>query len=389
MREIKPGVYFAGAINWDTKLFDELIPLPDGTSYNSYLVKGSEKTALIDTVDPSKTSELIDHLVTLGVDKLDYVIANHAEQDHSGSINDILVLYPEAKVVANAKCKTILMELLCTEEDKFITIEDDEELSLGDKTLRFIFTPWTHWPETMGTYIVEDKIYCSCDFFGTHFAGSNLYSTEEIYPSAKRYFAEIMMPFRNSIKKNIEKVEQLDAEIIAPSHGPLHDNPKFIIDAYKEWTSDNVKNQVLVPFVSMHGSVLRMVDYFCEALIEKGVTVKRFNLTNCDIGELAMELVDSATLVMGCSQVLAGVHPTAMHAAYLVNALRPKTKFVSLIGSVGWGGKMVEHVTGTLTNFKAEIIEPVISKGYPKDETFEKLDELAETIAQKHNEVCV
>lgn len=389
MREIKPGVYFVGAINWDTRMFDELIPLPDGTTYNSYLVKGNEKTALIDTVDITKTSELIDHLVTLGIDKIDYIIANHAEQDHSGSINDMLVLYPEAKVVTNAKCKTFLMDLLCTEDDKFITIEDGQELSLGDKTLKFVFTPWTHWPETMGTYIVEDKIYCSCDFFGTHFAGSELYGTEKMYHPAKRYFAEIMMPFRTSIKKNIEKVEQLGAEIIAPSHGPIYDNPNFILDAYKEWTSDNVKNQVLVPFVSMHGSTLKMVDYFCDALIERGVAVKRFNLTNCDIGELAMELVDSATLVMGCSQVLAGAHPTAMHAAYLANALRPKTKFLSLIGSVGWGGKMIEHITGALGNFKAEIIEPVIAQGYPKEDTFTKLDELADTISQKHKEVCV
>lgn len=390
MRKIKPDVLYVGAINWDSRLFDELIPLPDGTSYNSYLIKGSEKTVLLDTVDPAKTSDLLNNLVEAGVDKIDYVISHHGEQDHSGSIPDILTLYPEAKVVTNEKCKKLLMDLLCIEEDKFQIIQDREELSLGNKTLQFHLTPWVHWPETMSTYLKEDKILFSCDFFGSHLATSDFYADENsVYEPAKRYFAEIMMPFRNVIKKNLDRVGELEIDTICPSHGPIHKNPQFIIDAYKQWVSDDVKNEVIIPFVSMHDSTRRMVDHLCGALIDRGITVKRFNLTGADIGKIAIALVDAATVVVGTPQVLAGAHPSAVHATYLANALRPKTKFVSIIGSIGWGGKMIETISGLLTNMKAEVIEPVVSVGFPKEESFAELDKLADKILEKHKEIGI
>ena len=178
MQKIKPNIYSVGAIDWDRRLFDQLIPLPDGTTYNAYLIKGSEKTALLDTVDPTKTQVLIDNLVKAGTEKIDYIVAHHAEQDHSGSLPDILMLYPDAKVVTNPKCKAMLMDLLPISEDKFITVEDNQTLSLGDKTLRFVYIPWVHWPETMATYLAEDKILFPCDFFGSHLATSDLYADD-------------------------------------------------------------------------------------------------------------------------------------------------------------------------------------------------------------------
>jgi len=335
MRQLKPSIYSVGAIDWDARLFDRLIPLPDGTSYNSYLVRGSQKTALLDTVDPAKTDVLLGNLVHIGADKIDYVVAHHAEQDHSGSLPDVLLIYPDAKVVANPKCKQMLMDLLDIADEKFITVEDGQELSLGDKTLRFVYTPWVHWPETMSTYLPEDRILFSCDFFGAHLAMSSLFVDDEAaaYESAKRYYAEIMMPFRKQINANLAKIGKLDIEIIAPSHGPVYDKPEFIVDAYKDWASDAVKNEVVVAYVSMHGSTAKMVSYFVEALIEKGIRVKQFELATVDIGKLAMAMVDAATVVLGSPTVLAGPHPCAAYAAFLANALRAKTRFASIIGS--------------------------------------------------------
>ena len=391
MRQLKANVYAVGAIDWDRKLFDELIPLPDGTSYNAYLIKGSEKTALLDTVDPTKTNVLIDNLIKSGEAKIDYIVSHHAEQDHCGSIPEILLLYPEAKVVTNAKCRDMLMDLLHIEEGKFITIEDGQTLSLGDKTLQFVFVPWVHWPETMGTYLKEDKIFFPCDFFGSHLATSSLFVDDQatVYESAKRYYAEIMMPFRGPIKKNLEKMKQLQIEMIAPSHGPVYDKPEFIINAYKDWVSDDVKNEVVLPYVSMHESTRKMVEHLVDGLIERGITVRQFNLTTVDIGKLAMALVDAATIVIGSPTVLTGAHPKAAYACILANALRPKAKFASVIGSYGWGGKMVEQITGLLPNLKVEIIEPVIAKGNPKDSDFTALDNLAEKIAAKHKELKI
>ena len=388
VRQIESGVYSVGSIDWDRRLFDELIPLPDGTSYNVYLIKGSEKTALIDTVDPPKENELFDNLRKLGVNNIDYVITNHAEQDHSGTIPKILKAFPNAKAVTNAKCKGMLIDLLLIPEDKFIVVDDAGTLSLGNKTLQFIMAPWVHWPETMLTYLQEDKILFPCDFFGSHLATSDLYATDEarVYEAAKRYYAEIMMPFRNSINKHMEKLKQFEIEIIAPSHGPIHNKPNFILNAYKDWISDDVKNEVLIPYVSMHGSTNKMVQFLVDALIKRGITVIPFNLTRTDIGQLAKALVDAATIVIACPTVLVGPHPAAVYATYLANALRPKTKFASIIGSYGWGGKMVDTITGMLGNLKVELISPVIVKGYPKENDFTLLEKLADEIFNKHKE---
>ena len=387
-REIRPGIYWVGAIDWDRRLFDALIPLPDGTSYNSYLIKGTEKTALIDTVDPSMHDVLINHLSALELKSIDYVIAHHAEQDHSGSILHVLEKYPGAKVVTNPKCKDMLIDLLMVPEDRFITVNDKETISLGDKTLEFIYTPWVHWPETMSTYLKEEKILFSCDFFGSHLATTDLYVTNEgqVYEAAKRYYAEIMMPYRTSIQKNLEKLEDYAIDIIAHSHGPMYDKPEFIIKAYHSWILDEPNNIVVLPYISMHNSTRKMVEYLVEALIHKGVTVKQFDLAVTDIGKLAIALVDAATIVIGTPTVLAGPHPNVVTAAFLANALRPKLKFVSIIGSYGWGGRTIEQLAGMIPNLKVEILEPVLSKGFPKEADFTALDNLANTIVEKHKE---
>ena len=386
IRKIKDGIFSVGSVDWNRRLFDELIPLPDGTSYNSYIIKGSQKTALLDSVDPAKTPELKDNLKDLGITAVDYLICHHAEQDHSGSIPEVLKWYPNAKVVTNEKCKTLLKELLLIPDDKFIVITDGQILSLGDRTLEFIFAPWVHWPETMLTYVKEDKMLFSCDFFGSHRAQSGLYVEDgsEVLRGAKRYYAEIMMPFRSAIKGHLEKLKAYDIKMICPSHGPVYQNPGLIIDAYKDWTGDAVKNEVIVPYVSMHGSTQVMVDHFVKKLIEKRITVKPFDLSKTDIGELAMSLVDAATVVIGSPAVLAGPHPLAVYAAYLANALRPKTRFASIIGSYGWGSKLVETIAGMLPNLKVEIIEPVLVKGYPKEADLQLIDALADRIAEKH-----
>lgn len=386
IRQLTEKIFSVGSIDWDRRLFDELIPLPEGTSYNAYLVKGSAKIALLDAVDPPKVGELLANLKAAGVTKLDYVVAHHGEQDHSGGIPAVLAAYPEAKVVTNAKCQVMLQDLLSIPADKFQVVADGETISLGDKTLKFIYTPWVHWPETMVTYLPEDKILFSCDFFGSHFASSQLFVEDEplIYRSAKRYYAEIMMPFRVSIRQNLVKLAPLEIKIIAPSHGPVYQRPALIMEAYKDWISDEVKNEVILPYVSMHGSTAKMVEVLTGGLIEEGITVKPYNLAKTDIGELAMDLVDAATVVVGSPTVLVGAHPLAAYAAFLLNALRPKTRYLSVIGSFGWGGKMVEQLSGMIGNLKVELIPPVIIKGEPKAADLAALKALSAAIKGKH-----
>jgi flavorubredoxin len=386
--EIRPNVHYVGVMDWDRRLFDALIPLPEGTSYNSYIVRGSEKTALIDTVEPLKLHEYLVNLESLGVDKIDYIITNHTEQDHSGSIQAMLLRNPEAKVVTNAKCLEMSKHHLGLDEKDFIIVKDGETLSLGDKTLEFIIAPWVHWPETQFTYLREDKILFSCDFLGSHVATTRVLADDitRFYASAKRYFAEIMMPFRNNVVKHLDRLKDYEIEVVGPSHGPVHTNPRQIMDAYREWSSDEVRNEVLIAWVSMHGSTEKMVRHLTDHLVKRGVHVKPYNLVATDAGELAMALVDAATLVIAAPTVLVGPHPAAVNATYLANALRPKTRFLSIIGSFGWGSRIVETLAGMIPNLKVEMLPTVIVRGYPDAAALKAIEDLADEILKKHRE---
>lgn len=385
-RKIVDNVYWLGAIDWDRRLFDSLIPVPDGTSYNAYLIQGSEKTVLLDTVEPAMAGVLLSQLAN--IPHLDYLIAHHAEQDHAGTIPLVLEKYPGVQVLATPKGKGMLIDHLRIPADRVTQVADGETLNLGDKTLEFIHTPWVHWPETMTTYLQEDKILFSCDFFGSHLATTDLYAADQarVYEAAKRYYAEIMMPFRGIIQKNLERVKSRELALIAPSHGPIYPEPAFILEAYADWVSAAPKNIVVIPYVSMHQTTRTMVDYLVSALVERGVAVQRFDLAVTDIGKLAISLVDAATIVLGTPTVHVGPHPLVVYAAYLANTLRPKVRFASVIGSYGWGGKTVEQIAGLISNLKVEMLPPVICKGFPQQADFDALDKLAATITEKHKE---
>ena len=388
VRQITEHIFAVGVIDWDRRIFDELVPLPEGTSYNAYILKGSEKTALIDTVDPSKVEEFIGNLIRLGIDRLDYIIINHAEQDHAGSLPMMLELFPGAKVCCTQKCQELLGKLLDVPAQRCQIVNSGDLVSLGDRSLQFMSAPWVHWPETMMTYCPEEEILFSCDLFGAHYATSDLFvrdmAREEIL--AKRYYGEIMMPFRSSIVKYLGELKEKKIALIAPSHGPLIRPPSLILDLYTKWTSEEVQNLVLIPYVSMHGSTRQMVQTLTDLLIERGVGVRPFHISSPDAGALAMELVDAATVVFATPTVLFGPHPDMVSVAYLANLIKPKTRYASVIGSYGWGGKTVDTLTSLIPHIKAELLSPVYIQGAPDEKTRVELQNLADTIATKHRE---
>ncbi|HPF16745.1 MAG TPA: FprA family A-type flavoprotein [Thermotogota bacterium] len=386
IRKIKEDIFNIGAIDWDRELFDELIPLPEGTSYNAYVVFGSEKIALIDAVEPEKEEEFLRNLKDLNPERIDYIVSNHAEQDHSGLIPQVLERYPEARIVTNEKCKGFLMDLLPLKEDAFHIVADNQTLSLGNKTLEFIIAPWVHWPETMFTYLREDRVLFSGDFLGSHLALSNTFSNDDsqTYMAAKRYFAEIMMPFRPMIKKHLQRLEAYDIQMVCAVHGPVYKNPSFIINHYKDWVSDDVKNLVLIPYVSMHGSTLKTVEFLTDELTNRKIEVLPINMTKADLGKLTIELVDAATIVLASSTVLVGPHPQMLYTAAMINALRPKTKNISIITSYGWASQATKTLKSLLGTLQAQWLETIDYKGYPKEGDLERVRVLAEQIAQKH-----
>lgn len=382
VRELKPNVYSLSAIDWDRKMFDELVPLPEGTSYNAYVVRGSEKTALIDTVHPSMTDEFIRALKSLGLERLDYIVSNHAEPDHSGSIPAVLAEYPEAKVLANVKCRSLLKSSLDLPAEVLTLIQDNQVLSLGDKSLHFLWVPWVHWPDTTATYLREDRILFSCDFLGAHLATSDLYADDEprVERAALAYYAEIMMPYRQHVAKHLKRLEELDIAMIAASHGPVYARPEFILSLYRRWSGDATQPQVVIPYLSMYESTAKLVSGLVDRLMEKGMAVQPYNVVDLDTGRYASSLVEASTLVFASPTVLDGPHPAMASAAYLTNVLRPKAKFAAIIGSYGWGSTMPETLTALLPELKVEWLAPVNIGGAPKAADYEAIERLAEDI---------
>jgi len=387
VRTIRPGIDRFAVEDWDRRLFDELIPLPDGTSYNAYLVRGSQRTALIDTVDPAHADVLLSALDS--VERLDDLVIQHVEQDHSGTAPAVVERYPGVRVLASPKAKPMIVDHLGIPAERIQTVEDRETVSLGDRTLEFIHAPWVHWPETMLTYLREEKILFTCDLFGSHLATSDLYAVDRarVHEAAKRYYAEIMMPFAGLIRKHLERLAGVDVKVIAPSHGPAHEDPSFIVDAYRHWVNDPPSNLVLIPYASMHASTAKMVDYLVTALGERQVAVQPFNMTVADIGQYALRLVDAATVVFATPTVLVGPHPSVVFAAYLTAALRPKLRYAATIGSFGWAGKAPETVRSLCSSLQAEWLDSVFARGAPTAATYKALDSLADGIATRHRKL--
>jgi len=386
--ELAKDVHWVGVKHHNRRLFDALIPTPHGTSYNAYLVKGSSKVALIDTVNPGFEEELIGK-ISQHVDpsKIDYVVMNHAEPDHANAGQHVMKIAKNAKLITSKKGKEASLLYFGVEESRIVAVEDGEKIDLGGKTLEFIYAPWLHWPETMFTFLAEDGILFPCDFFGQHTAGGEFYADElgndVTLDLAKVYFAEIMMPFRKPCLDGIEKVRKRDVKIIAPSHGVFFRDPKLIIDAYSDWAGEKMKRKVLVPYVSMWGSTEKLVKALTEALVKKGVDVRIFDITNTEVGLIAKELVDSPVVVVGAPTVLGGAHPVGAYIAMLVKALRAPTKYAAVLTSHGWSGGAVKAFQDILGGTKIEILGAVDASGKPTEKDIAEVLKLADKIAER------
>ena len=387
-KEIAKDVFWVGTKHHNRRLFDALIPLPHGTSYNAYLVKGAAKTALIDTVNPGFEEELIGK-ISQHIDpaEVDYVIMNHAEPDHANAGQYIMKIAPKAKLITSKKGKEAALLYFEVDEQRIIAVDDGAKIDLGGRTLEFIYAPWLHWPETMFTFLEEDGILFPCDFFGQHTAQGEFFADElgndVTLDLAKVYFAEIMMPFRRPCLDGIEKVKKRNVKMICPSHGVFYRDPKLIIDAYSDWAGEKMKRKVLVAYVSMWGSTEKMVKVLTEALVKKGVDVRIFDIPNSDVGDIAKELIDSPVVVVGAPTVLGGVHPVAAYVAMLVKALRAPTRYAAVLTSHGWSGGAVKALQDILSGTKIEVLGAVDAAGKPTENDLAEVLKLADKIAEK------
>jgi len=383
--EISEDVHWVGVKDWNRRMFDALIPLPQGTTYNAYLVRGKDKTALIDTVNPGFEQELagkVNQVTSLA--DLDYLVMNHAEPDHAGAIPYVMKASQDVRLVTTTKGAKMAQVYYKVPEARITTVQDWDIIDLGGKTLKFIEAPWLHWPETMFTYLVENKVLFSCDFLGSHTA-SGFYDdeVEELIPFAQRYYGEIMMPFSKMGKRALDKIEDLEIQMIAPSHGPIHRNPERILEAYRKWTAGKTKEKAIVVYVSMWNSTEAMTKTMVETLLGKGIEVSLHNLVNADLGDIARDLVDSRAIVLGTPTVLGGMHPLAIYAAHLVKALRPPLKYGAVLSSYGWGGGALRQAAEMLGPTKIEVVGALEINGPPSADDFEKIVEMGKQLVGK------
>lgn len=388
--EISPNIFWVGIEDWNRRVFDAFIPLPYGTSYNSYLIVGNDKTALIDTTNPGYEEMLLKKISQiLPPEKIDYIIMNHAEPDHASGIPTVMRVAKNAKVVATKLGASMAEVYFDVPPERRMAVKEGDKLELGGKTLKFIEAPWLHWPETMFTFDVEDRILFPCDFFGAHLTSDKLYADEVsklLFPEAKRYYAEIMMPFAASAQKALDKVKPLNPKIIAPSHGPVYRNPKPIIEAYEKWTRGPLERKVVIVYVSMWGSTQKLERVITETISSEGVEAVPYNLTVADISHVLRDLVDASAVIIGTPTVLGGPHPLALYAGELVASFGVRGKIAAVFGSFGWGGGAIRRLKSRLEQGAFTVVDTLEIRGPPKPEHVEKAVALGKTVAEKVKE---
>jgi flavorubredoxin len=383
--ELSEGVHWVGIRDWNRRLFDALIPLPSGTTYNAYLVLGQDKEALIDTANPGFERDLENKIRKI-IDPadIDYVVMNHAEPDHAGSIPYLMSINSKAMLITSLKGAKMAQTFYRVPEKRIVAARDQQRVDLGGKTLQFIEAPMLHWPETMFTYLEENRILFPCDFFGSHLS-RGMYDDEvdDLLVYAQRYFGEIMMPYSPMAKRALEKIKSMRIDMVAPSHGPVYRNPDRIVQAYRKWADGETKRKAIIVYATMWNSTEKMIQPIAETLMADGIEVVMYNLAVADIGDVAKDLVDSRAIVLGAPTVLGGAHPLAVYATYLVRALRPPLKFGVVLSSFGWAGGAVKHIQEILGPTKMEVVGAIEINGPPSEGDTMRIIELGKKLAEK------
>ena len=386
--ELSRGVYWVGAIDWNGRDFHGFTT-PGGTTYNSYLVVG-DKTALIDTVKAPFAGEMLRRISKI-VDpsKLDYIVVNHMEPDHSGSLAE-LKKQTNAKILITKRGVDILNGYFRdagSEKWDFETVQTGDQLDLGSKTLIFLEAPMLHWPDSMETFLKEDRILFSNDGFGQHIATSKRYDFEvgDVIPEAAEYYANILMPFHMPLLSYFRVLEELEIEPlqIAPSHGIIwKQDLKKILEAYRAWANGEVKEKVLVIYDTMWGSTEIMANEIAETVLAEGVEVKLLNLRKNTRSHIMKEMLDAAVFAVGSPTLNNGLFPTVGDFLIYLKGLRPQKKKALAFGSYGWGGGAVKIVEQELKNAGIEVLEPGLQVKYrPYEKELESCRKLGEQLA--------
>lgn len=386
--EITKGIYWLGVIDWNIRDFHGYSTY-QGTTYNSYLIM-DEKITLIDAVKKEFADELLSNISQI-VDpkKIDYVISNHTEMDHSGGVPRVMHKIGEDKPLYCSKMGHKNLSKHFPQKWNFQPVENGGELSLGKRTLTFLETRMLHWPDSMFTYVKEDRLLFSSDAFGQHYAGLERFDDQmgdAIMPHARKYFANILLLYSPLILKLVEKVTEmgLPIDMICPDHGILwRKDPSKIINAYVEWSTQRPKRKALVVYDTMWHSTETMGKAIVNALGEEGVDARLMHLRNCHRSDIMTEVLDAGAIIVGSPTLNNGLFPTVSDFLTYMKGLKPLNKLGAAFGSYGWSGEAAKLVTKELEEMKFDIIDPGVRIQYvPDDKSLDACRELGKKIAE-------
>ncbi len=371
--EIKPGIHWVGAIDWNVRDFHGYSTYK-GTTYNAYLIK-DEKTALFDTVKKPFKLDML-HCIYKVIDpsKIDYLVINHVEPDHSGAIPEMVEIIKPEKIFCSSRGKKALLDHYHREDWPYEVVETGREISLGSNTVQFIETRMLHWPDSMFSYIKEHALLISSDAFGQHWATSERFNDEvdehELMRHAAKYWANILMPYAPLIRKLVADVQKLGIPIdmIAPDHGLIwRKDPLSIVQAYDEWSKQIPKQKAVIVFDTMWKSTETMAKAIEDGIAEQGVSTQILDLSCNHRSDIITEIMDAKAVVLGSSTLNNGMLPRMADLLCYMKGLRPMNKIGAAFGSYGWSGEAVKQITTSMEEMKFQLIGPGLRKQYVPD----------------------
>jgi NADH oxidase (H2O-forming) len=381
--ELKDNIYWVGVQDPGLKVFDIIMDTKYGSTYNAYLIK-DEKVAVIDTV--KNVNGFYDKYLSnitgiIGDRKVDYIIVQHTELDHSGSISMLIDKYPDATVVASRAALMYLKDII---NKDFKSMVAPDTLNLGKTTLKFMVTPNVHWPDTMFTYVEDKKILFTCDFLGCHYCpkdGNIIGNSLEYEGEMKYYFDCIMSPFKKFVLKALDKIEGLDLDIVAPSHGPIH--TKYIdkfIDIYRQWATDEVHDKnVQIFYISAYGNTKKMAEYITDKIKSSGISAQCHEITSMDMHDVVCLVNSASGILVGSPTINQDAVKPAWDMLSSICAIPNRGKPAGAFGSYGWSGEAVKMMTERLKSLKFKTVEDGFRfKLVPSEDKFKKADEFVD-----------
>ncbi len=375
VNKILEGIYSVGVVDWNVRSFHgHTYSTNRGTTYNAYLIV-DEKVTLVDTVLGSFAAELIENIrQVVPVEKIDYIIANHVETDHSGALPSVMKLCPKAKIFGTEKCKEGLYKYYYGDWD-FQVVKTGDTLKLGKRTLQFIAAPMIHWPDSMFTYCPQEALLLPNDAFGQHYATSERFNDEvepcALMDEALKYYANILWPLGAVISRKIAEIQKMNIplKMIAPSHGVIwRKDPLQIVDRYASWANNEVKPKVVIVYETMWGSTEKMARKILEGIAASGVSVKLFDVATADRTEIIKEMLDARGFCFGSSTHDNDMLPAMAGFMEFVKGLLPKNRIACVFGSHGWAGGAVKEIEDVLKVAGVEEAFPGLAVKFAPDE---------------------